>query len=788
MKKALLCALTLIAFLSCSEFDDSAIQERLKNHEERISKLETLCNQMNTNISSLQTIVSALQNNDYVTNVSPITENGKAIGYVITFSKSGSITIYHGKDGKDGADGQDGKDGVDGADGKDGLNGTDGKDGIDGTDGKDGIDGTDGKDGADGKDGVTPVIGVKQDSDGVYYWTLNGDWLLDDSGNKIPAVGKDGQDGKDGVDGTNGKDGVNGTDGKDGVDGTDGKDGQNGKDGADGKDGITPQLKIEEGYWYISYDSGNSWERLGKAAGEDGKDGENGEDGDSFFEDVTQDEVAVYFTLKDGTVISVPKKRISGVDINFEMLEITILPGGYVDLPYTISDEYADYWPTIVTLYEKDYLSVGDFRTSTHSGYLRITLLEKSNFYPTCAILVSVTNVAGNQALKVLTIDRGFLSPGDGVDYYECDASGGTLDVKVSIYSSVVSNNISSYNLEIPSTCNWIKPVPVTKAVSMRTEVCSLSIEENYRNYRRSAYVYLCNNCGDRLDSIQVVQRAARVPSKICNGELVAMRHGKGEIKILFDSPVVESSSVSFGYDADEVDRYNVAHGTSYLAPDASRVKIVPYGISADGCEGSVGFEIDWADKPYDDGSKFLLPITYCVEEGMTVRSSGIVYIECMKTLAGNWSVDEITPMYPAAVLSGWGELVGTTIWLADGTTPVNKVTKPASDANHKYVLIYGGKWTDGLLYFDIDFANEMTDKPGCYPIINMQDRVWYGVPGGYDTVTPYNCYFDSNKEGFIWDFTILGWWGPGGEGGTPLEDPSHVPGWAKYGWMHSLE
>ena len=65
MKKVLLCAFSLLAFLACSEFDDSAIQEKLKNHEDRISKLETLCNQMNTNISSLQTIVTALQNNDY---------------------------------------------------------------------------------------------------------------------------------------------------------------------------------------------------------------------------------------------------------------------------------------------------------------------------------------------------------------------------------------------------------------------------------------------------------------------------------------------------------------------------------------------------------------------------------------------------------------------------------------------------------------------------------------------------------------------------------------------------
>ena len=67
-----------------------------------------------------------------------------------------------------------------------------------------------------------------------------------------------------------------GADGQDGQNGTDGKDGQ---DGQDGKDGVTPQLKIEDGYWYISYDNGTTWTQLGKATGEDGKDGIDGEDG-----------------------------------------------------------------------------------------------------------------------------------------------------------------------------------------------------------------------------------------------------------------------------------------------------------------------------------------------------------------------------------------------------------------------------------------------------------------------------------------------------------------------------
>ncbi len=261
MKKLFYFIIAAVFAAGCSEaYDDSALTGRVDNLEDRVSKLEILCSQMNTNISSLQTLVNALSQNDYITNVAPISRNGEEVGYTITFKSGKTITIYHGEDGKDGEDGADGKDGINGE------NGADGK---------------------DGKDGLTPIIGVKL-FNGVYYWTLNGEWLLDDDGNKIKAVGTDGKDGQNGADGEDGKDGQN---------------------GADGKDGITPQLKIEEGYWYISYDNGTSWKQLGKATGENGKDGQNGIDGkngDSFFKNIRQDDNNLYLTLADGTELTLP--------------------------------------------------------------------------------------------------------------------------------------------------------------------------------------------------------------------------------------------------------------------------------------------------------------------------------------------------------------------------------------------------------------------------------------------------------------------------------------------------
>ena len=68
MKRFLLSVaiVTSLAFTSC-QFDDSdiwdkfeEIEEAIRDHEQRISALEELCKNINTNIVALQTIVSAL--------------------------------------------------------------------------------------------------------------------------------------------------------------------------------------------------------------------------------------------------------------------------------------------------------------------------------------------------------------------------------------------------------------------------------------------------------------------------------------------------------------------------------------------------------------------------------------------------------------------------------------------------------------------------------------------------------------------------------------------------------
>ena len=215
MKKLLaFAALFAVVALTSCKYDDDDLWNSVHGLENRVAKLEELCKQMNTNISSLQTIVTALQNNVYVTGTTPLMKDGKEIGYTITFSKGNPITIYHGKDGQD------------------------------------------------GEDGTTPTIGVKKDTDGVYYWTLNGEFIVVDGG-KIQAEGKD---------------------------------------GTNGTNGTTPQFKIENDYWFVSYNNGANWTQLGKATGEDGV------GSDSMFSGVDYETSTDYviFTLSNGTQIKLP--------------------------------------------------------------------------------------------------------------------------------------------------------------------------------------------------------------------------------------------------------------------------------------------------------------------------------------------------------------------------------------------------------------------------------------------------------------------------------------------------
>ena len=224
----------IFSITACTDYKDdiNAVNRRVDDLEKRVKALEDLMKRANENITSIQEIVDNISYDGYVANITKI-ENG----YEMVFG-DGTKVIVH-----------------------------------------------------DGEDGVVPAISVKQDTDGNWYWTLDGEWMLDDSGNKVRANGEKGEDGTT---------------------------------ANAGKDGVTPQLRINEtsNEWEVSYDEGKNWKSLGvKATGEkgesgtngtNGKDGTNGtngtdgKDGDSFFKSVTVGTDEVTFVLTDNTTFKLP--------------------------------------------------------------------------------------------------------------------------------------------------------------------------------------------------------------------------------------------------------------------------------------------------------------------------------------------------------------------------------------------------------------------------------------------------------------------------------------------------
>lgn len=445
--KKLLCFLFAVSVLSgCGDdYDDSALTGRVDDLENRVTKLEELCKQMNTNISSLQALVNVLQDNDYITGVTPITKDGETIGYTISFAKSAPITIYHGEDGKDGQDG---------------------------------------KPGEDGNDGSTPIIGVKQDTDGVYYWTLNGDWLTDDSGNKIQAEGRDGADGKPGEDGN---------DGQDGKPGEDGQDGQDGKPGEDGKDGITPQLKIEDEYWYVSYNDGVSWTQLGKATGDKGEPGEPGQAG-GIFKDVEETDDSVIFTLNDDSTITIPKATASEtLDIVFGNTDsINVLPDKTYEIEYTITGADEN---TLIEVVAQDLYKASVSPTDYRSGKIIVT--TPSADLGASRVLVFVSK-GTNTIMRILNFVESVILV--STDTVEIAAEGETVQVKV-------ETNVT-YTVEIPEADRVWLSVAETRAAT-HTETLTFTAQANPNTTYRYSTVSLKDDSGLVAQSILFAQKAS---------------------------------------------------------------------------------------------------------------------------------------------------------------------------------------------------------------------------------------------------------------------------------------
>ena len=241
-------AMMMLPAACADDYDDSALWDKVNDHEERLAALEKWQEQTNQSIAAMQEL---LNTTDMITGVSAVSEGGQTVGYTITFLHSDPITIYNGAKGEDGADGVDGQ---------------------------------------------TPQIGLAQAEDGNWYWTLNGELLTDAQGNPIRANGLDGADGADGEDG---EDGATGPEGPQGNDGTSAPTPQillGSNIPASGNVQTDSGTTIADA-WYLSVDGGATWYRVS---------GTDGTDGDTWFAEAPKKEGNYYvFTLTDQSTFRV---------------------------------------------------------------------------------------------------------------------------------------------------------------------------------------------------------------------------------------------------------------------------------------------------------------------------------------------------------------------------------------------------------------------------------------------------------------------------------------------------
>lgn len=229
-----------LSCLACSKYDDSALNDRISKLEQRVGAIEEKVRVANEDIKTLKSLVAASTQGKTITEVKKTDE-----GYDLIFSDKQVISIKHGRNGVD---------------------------------------------------GHSPKISVAQDN-GVYYWQLDGQWLLDAQNKKVRVSGETGPVGPQGPQGPKGQDG---TGSAQGTPGQAGPVGPQGPQGVAGQDGKTPKLRINAGKWEVSYGD-NHWTEVEVVS----------DTGWDVFKKIEETEKEVVITLKSGGTIKLNKQTKS---------------------------------------------------------------------------------------------------------------------------------------------------------------------------------------------------------------------------------------------------------------------------------------------------------------------------------------------------------------------------------------------------------------------------------------------------------------------------------------------
>ena len=315
MKKCLIFFAVLWLFGACS-YDDNELWDKVGDLDRRLSTVEEQLNRLNDQISQLRTLAEALEGAKFIVSYTE-TDNG----CTITFSDGETIEISNGKDGVTSDD--------------------------------------------------IPIIGIRNDQ-GVWYWTvtLNGrtDYLTDDSGNRIPVTGNDGEPGAP---------------------------------GQPGDAGVTPLMGVDaEGFWTVDYGSGPV-----RITDPEGKPiPVTGSGTDSLFASVKVEGNCVVFTLRNGTVFTVPLRL--DVDILLpEGEQYTVPAGTGRDIPFIVSGIGGKMTVSAIAdgLWKAETAATADPQTGKWNGTLTVTAPDSGNG----KVILLVSDECGGVWMKEVSVECG---------------------------------------------------------------------------------------------------------------------------------------------------------------------------------------------------------------------------------------------------------------------------------------------------------------------------------------------------------------------------------------------
>jgi len=395
-----------------------------KQVDEIIADDEKLAQQiavLTETVGALQAITDVLQGGYYIKSVTPFKDEDGRTGNICSFTNGTEIRIY---------------------------------------------------DGVDGSDGYTPEIGVEMGEDGNYYWTLDGELILDSNGNPI-RVSSSRKDGETIEDDTN----------------------------------MTPQFTIRNGYWFISYDYGNTWIQLGLATGRDGRDGEDGVENIITIDQTSEDYVS--FVLKNGTTLSIPYYKEIRISFDMEDFEAPIAGRETISVSYKLSASDSG---TYVSVSSDGFYSAVSKQTSELEGYILITCPRA---FVDGYVNVIVYSRSGVSDLKVIRFYEKSMTFSNGLEF-DVPREGGKITVPF-------ESNFE-YTIEPDKACSdWLAVDKTKGGLSISGEIL-LSASEN-KGIARSGIVNIYSKNGVApFASIIVDQESAYC--KADNGSYVISYEG----------------------------------------------------------------------------------------------------------------------------------------------------------------------------------------------------------------------------------------------------------------------